>query len=473
MMHGGRATDSRAAIGCAVLFLVPFAAAGTICAALALSRAQSGSARDALFLAIAALVFGGVGFGGLASLQRGARKLRETERLRAAHPEEPWLWRGDWAAGRLDDNTAAAERGAWIFAALWNLVSIPAAYAGIQTAVHQEKPIGLVALLFPLVGLWLLLRAAQATIRRQKYGTSRLELSTIPGVIGGTLAGVVYAPGSLRPAGGFRMTLTCLRRVTRRTGRGSSRSETILWQEESQLAGEQVRDHSGMRTRIPFSFMIPAAAEPSEPNNPGEGVEWRLELSAPLPGVDYESMFVVPVFNTGDASGSSPQAADYRPPPDSQIVVTSKGQGTELSFPAGRNPGPAAGLTAFMAIWWALIPGQLYLKAPLIFPLVTAGCGVLIGIGVLELWLRASRVTVDESGVTLASGYLQPGRGRKIPASEISDVASVIGMQSGKTVYYDVVVRLKNGKKKLAGRSVRNKREAEWLASTIKKALRI
>jgi hypothetical protein len=49
----------------------------------------------------------------------------------------------------------------------------------------------------------------------------------------------------------------------------------------------------------------------------------------------------------------------------------------------------------------------------------------------------------------------------------------VIGMQSGKTVYYDVVVQLKNGKKKLAGRSVRNKREAEWLASTIKKALRI
>jgi hypothetical protein len=40
-------------------------------------------------------------------------------------------------------------------------------------------------------------------------------------------------------------------------------------------------------------------------------------------------------------------------------------------------------------------------------------------------------------------------------------------------VYYDVVIRRKDGKKTTAGRSVRDKREAEWLAATIKKALGI
>jgi hypothetical protein len=46
-------------------------------------------------------------------------------------------------------------------------------------------------------------------------------------------------------------------------------------------------------------------------------------------------------------------------------------------------------------------------------------------------------------------------------------------MQAGKSVYYDVVIRRKDGKKATAGGSVRDKREAEWLAVTIKKSLGI
>jgi len=38
-------------------------------------------------------------------------------------------------------------------------------------------------------------------------------------------------------------------------------------------------------------------------------------------------------------------------------------------------------------------------------------------------------------------------------------------------VYYDVAVVRKNGKKIKVGHSVRDKREAEWLAGTIRKAL--
>ena len=46
-----------------------------------------------------------------------------------------------------------------------------------------------------------------------------------------------------------------------------------------------------------------------------------------------------------------------------------------------------------------------------------------------------------------------------------------IGMQAGNVPYYDLEVRLKNAKKVVAGRSVRDKREAEWLAATIKREL--
>jgi uncharacterized membrane protein len=128
-------------------------------------------------------------------------------------------------------------------------------------------------------------------------------------------------------------------------------------------------------------------------------------------------------------------------------------------------------MTVFMVIWCGALALQLYLKVPMVFPIVTGVFGIIIAILVLELWLRVSRVTVAGGTLTLASGYLTPGRERSIAAAEIADVVPAIGMQSGKTVYYDVIIRRKNGKKTTAASSLRDKREAEWLAATIKKSL--
>ena len=56
---------SKAAAGCAALFLLPFAAVGAFTAARAVAMAQTGIWRDAALYGVFALVFGGVGFGGL------------------------------------------------------------------------------------------------------------------------------------------------------------------------------------------------------------------------------------------------------------------------------------------------------------------------------------------------------------------------------------------------------------------------
>jgi hypothetical protein len=113
----------------------------------------------------------------------------------------------------------------------------------------------------------------------------------------------------------------------------------------------------------------------------------------------------------------------------------------------------------------------LYFKVPIIFPIVTALFGVLLTFGMFDLWLKVSRVTVSPGSVAVAGGYLQPGREHRLTAAEVSDVVPMIGMQAGRTPYYDVQILRTNGKKMTAGSSVRDKREAEWLAATIKKAL--
>jgi hypothetical protein len=471
------------AVGCVVLFLLPFAAAGTFSAVRAVRMARAGVLPDAVLLGIAALAFGGVGFGGLLGIRVAYRRMKEAEALQARHPEEPWLWRRDWAAGRIEDSTRETLLGAWIFAILWNLISLPGAYVGVRAALYEAKPAGLVALLFPLAGVWLLARALHATARKRKYGISRLELSTIPGVIGHTLVGTVHAPMDLRPAEGFEVHLTCIRRVTTRSGKNSSTSERILWQEEGRLVGELSRDYSGMRTSIPIRFQLPPDVEASTTTNPNDRVTWQLQLTASVSGVDYDATFEVPVFRTAasdqpsaivdaDSLTTSPASA-YRPPANSPVTVTRNPRGTEILFPAGRTPGPAIGMTVFLVIWWGALLVQIYLKAPLLFPIVTGLFGILIAVFAMELWLKVSRVIVGKGTLTVASGYLAPGRERTLTAAEVADVIPAIGMQAGKTVYYDVVIRKKNGRKVTAGHSVRDKREAEWLAATIKQSLGI
>lgn len=468
-------------LGCAALFLLPFAGFGIFAANLAAEKAAQGNWREALYALLFTVVFGGVGFGGLVALVVGKGKVNEQDALKARHPDQPWLWQPDWASGRVADTTRIALWMSWIFAALWNLVSIPLGFVGVRAALHEGNPAGLIALLFPLAGVGILVWAIRCAIRYRKYGSSVFELSTLPGVIGHTLAGNVRISTVLRPEEGFQVSLTCVHRVTTGSGKNSSTSETILWQEESSVRGETIRDAAGFGTRIPLAFRLPADCRASDASNLNDRILWRLKLSAGMPGVDYESVFEVPVFRTAASNQplsdaeervthSQLVAPDYRPPIDSRITVTRNRRGTEIVFPPARNPGAATGGTVFTLIWLAIVWFLAWSRAPLLFPIVFALFGLILIYGTLQLWLGVSRVTVDAGTVVVASGYLSPGQERRLTASEIADVSTSIGMQAGSRPYYDVVILGKDGKKIIAGRSVRDKREAEWLAMTIKSA---
>jgi hypothetical protein len=469
-------------VGCMVLFLLPFAAVGVVTAGMALQRATRENWHEALFFTLFAITFGGVGFGGIALMLAARRKLKEQEALKARYPNEPWQWQKDWAAGRIEDTGRATMWVSWVLAVFWNLVSLPVGYVGVRDALQKGNHAGYVALLFPLVGMGVLVRAVRNALRHRKYGISRLELSTIPGTIGRTLAGTVRTNTILQPSDGFQAILTCVRRVTTRSGKNSSTSESILWQEEQIVRGEPTRDARGPGMRIPVGFRLPRDVQPCDSTNPNDRVLWRLTLSASVPGVDYHSAFEVPVFRT-EASDrplsedeerqthNQPSPAEYKQPIDSRITVTRNRRGTEIVFPAARNPGAAVGSAVFTLFWLAIVWGLVHFKAPVVFPVVFGLFGLLLIFGTLQLCLGVSRVTVDAGTLSVATGYLAPGRERRLSMSDIADVSTRIGMQAGSKPYYDVVILTKGGKKMIAGRSVRDKREAEWLAVTIKTAL--
>jgi hypothetical protein len=465
------------------MFLLPFAGVGIVTAVTGLQRLARGDWHEGVVLTLFGVVFGGFAAAGVAAVIIGRRKLKEQDSLRLRHPHQAWLWRSDWSSGRIVDSSRGTLWASWIFASFWNLISFPVGFVGVREALQAGNQAGLVALLFPLVGIGLLTWAVRTTLRYQKYGISQLDLITIPGTIGRSIAGTVRVTSLLEPNDGFEVSLSCIRRVTTRSGKNSSTSESVLWQEERRVRGQSSRDSAGMGTRIPIAFAIPVDAQASDASNPRDQIVWRLKLSASVPGVDYESVFEVPVFRTSDSElpltadearmvgDQVPAPADYRQPPESRIAITRNRRGTEILFPAARNPGVAIGSTVFTLAWIAITGALVHYKAPTLFPIVFGLFALLLVVGTLQLWFEASRVRADGGTLALSRGYLYPGRERTMGVADIADVSIKIGMQAGLRPYYDVVIIRKDGKKVTAGRAVRDKREAEWLAVTLKNAL--
>ncbi|MGH7515842.1 MAG: hypothetical protein ACREOC_00010 [Gemmatimonadales bacterium] len=475
---------SAAAFGCGALVCLPFIGIGVGATVIAVSRYTAGDRPGATALAFFGFVFAFVGIGAFVAIVAGRRERRRREQREEGDPESPWLWREDWAAGRVRDANRSAAASRWTFALMWNLVALPAAWFGVRDAITKDKPAAALVLLFPAVGLGLIVAAARASMRSRKFGASRLDLATTPGAIGQGLGGVIRTPADIRSPDGFRLLLSCVQ--VRRTGSGKSRSthETVLWQEEKRVSGQRGAGgpEDGMVTNIPVAFRIPPAAAPCDDRNPDNRVVWRLRASASVPGVDYESMFEVPVFRTtaSDAPpmaeterllGRAPSAAGWRQPADSPIRVTTTAGATEVLFPAGRNRGAALGVTLCAAIWGAVVTAVFVLDAPLIFKLVCALVEALIVYAVLRLWFRVVRVTANRERLSVAAGFGTPGEPRTLSAAEVGQVEVRVGMQSGERVWYDLYVVRPNGKTLQAGGGIRDKREAEWIAARLREAL--
>ena len=465
---------SRMSTGCALLFATPFAAAGVFGAVQAIAAATRHQLSQALFLGIFGLVFGGVGFGLMILTLVGSRRGVQGAARLAAAPDRPWVSRADWASGRIEDSGRLAVWGTWAFAALWCLVAIPAGWFPLQHFLDDGNRVGLIGLVFPLAGLFLIWRALMLSAERSKFGRSVLELSSVPGVVGRGIGGTVHAGPRLIGAQRMSFSLSCIRRTVDRSGSSSSTSETVLWQDQSD--GAIGRDGHGVFA--PVAFVIPPDAAPSD----GTTIIWRLEASAALPGLDYRATFEVPVYRTAESDApAAAQAyreavqtrlAEYRRPADSSIVFRPWQSGVELVFPAGRNRGPASGLTVFTIVWTAVSALLFVLPHALVFAIVFSLFDVLLVLGVVQYWFRSVRVTADPSEVVVESRMLGLRSLRRIPSATVADVAVRVGSQSGTRAFHDLSIVLNDGHRILAGGGIPQREEAEWLAARVKEAVK-
>ena len=456
------------------LFSLPFCVFGLAALFKGIQQIPDRTSSHAWMLVPFGLVFSIIGFGLLGAVIFGPRKLQREQQCRTENPDQPWLWREDWAQGRALSQTKSEMIRAWIFSILWNLVSFPVLFV-LPSQKLQQQPLSLIMLGFPMIGVALLVWALRETLRWFEFGKTYFEMESVPCVIGRELRGTIQTHFPQTPGHGIQLKLTCVHRIVTGSGKEQSTQEQIVWRDEKVVMPEQLGP-GALGTSIPVSFHVPADAQPTDNSNPRNAMIWKLEADANVPGVDYEDIFELPVFRTKDSPISEgPRVGGLEPPSSPTIKVRPASDGgTEFYFPAARNKSFASSITGFSLIWGGVLWLIISKHAPIIFPLAFGFFQLLLLYGVLQLWLGTSQVIIGNGVLTARSGILGGGRVQEIPFSEIGTIQSAIGSQQGGgsgTPYYDIQLLRRNGMKTTLGRTIRDKAEADYLVCEMQKLI--
>lgn len=454
--------------GCLVLFGLPFAGFGLFAAFKCVQEITAGDLKSGLFLLLFAVVFCGVGFGLMVFARWGAKFARRQDRLKELHPNEPWRWREDWARGELKSSAKGLFVFVWIFAFFWNAISTGAVFAALNE--QTKSPAMLLVGIFPLAGVGLLIWAIRQTIRWRRFGESTLKLDTVPGVIGGTLAGVIHTAQSLQGAADIRLRLTCVERDRS----GENTSERLRWEDEKHLLPTALQTGG-----IPVLFHIPFDCEATATLSSTDSIVWQLEARAKLSGPDYQAQFEVPVFKTAASRSDAAEATERldtheapveSAPPGVSILAVSDGS-TQFKFAAARNKSVAFSLTIFTAIWTTVIVLMIKFHAPILFPIVFGVFEIILVFSAISVWSASSSVVANRNGLNVTSWWCFVRREKFLPVTDVQSIEPKLGMSSGSTTYYDLRAITNAGKKVKLASSIRGIRESEWLVRQILAAL--
>jgi hypothetical protein len=156
--------------------------------------------------------------------------------------------------------------------------------------------LGLLFLVFPVLGIFLARWAAISVARARRFGATYLALDTFPARPGEQLRGRVYAPAALEDTNEAKLSFRCEKndKVTGRDGKTGTQIVTV-WENEAMAQVLRGQSSTG-EAMLKVDFAVPAMFPDSASNVRGEYFTWRLAASAILKGADFEAEFEVPVF---------------------------------------------------------------------------------------------------------------------------------------------------------------------------------
>lgn len=431
------------------------------------------------FKSIFVLVFGGFGLGLLIIVWRATP---EKDASRPEYREAPWLLNDDWQTPTIRSSSRNAMWGAWGFAVFWNLISAALPFLVYREVMEKENFIALIGLLFPLVGIGLLIWALRRTLEWRRFGAAPVTLDPFPGSIGGHVGGTIDLNLPFDSNARFQLTLNNLHSYVSGSGDDRGRKETAKWQ-------DALVAHAGpgsRGTRLTFRFDIPEGLNASDTDRDDSYYLWRLNLQATLPGTDLDRDYDIPVFPTAMKSRHlSDMAVRKSRAEQNAINDRSVGEiirirngvtGKQMVYPIGRHVGSSLGGLIIGAIFagagWYLIVEE----GQKIFGSVFGGVGALIGIFCLYLMLNSLEVSKEATGISTVRKLLGIPISRKHMhqnSFERFERKSTMQSQSGgkHVMYYSVYAVDRQGNGIILGEGFRGESEAKAATRIIAREL--
>ncbi len=422
------------------------------------------------FKSIFLFVFGGVGLGLMIYALRASK---EKNLSAPEYRDRPWLANDDWHGNALKSNSKLTMYVTWGFAAFWNLMSAPLPFVIREEVLEKQNYPALFGLLFPVVGVALIIWATRRTLEWRRLGPAPVTLDPFPGSIGGHVGGTIDINLPYDVSTKFSMTLTCLRSYMSGSGKNRSRQESAVWQ-DAQIA----HTSSSLRgSRLGFQFAVPDGLDESDADQSEDSYYlWRLNLKAELPGVDIDRDYEIPVYATHESSAglsdvSFEQLRSEQSQADAQAVekvinLRFDANGRSMYFPMGRNlMGGFSGLLfggIFAGTGWFLINNEGHYFMGSIF----GGVGLLIIVSALYFVLNSLDVVQFGSDIRTVRRILGiPVKRRSMRRTDFVRFEKKITLKSqsgGKHVlYYSVSAIDRNGQKMVIGEGFKSASRAD------------
>lgn len=421
------------------------------------------------FKSIFLIVFGGVGLGLLIAAWKAPNDKDKTLPVFSA---SPWLMKDAWQTATIKSSSKSAMYGAWIFAALWNLISAPLPFVLYKEVLDKQNYPALIGLLFPIIGIGLLVWAIRRTREWTSFGPAPVVLDPFPGSIGGHVGGSIDLKVPFNAANEFNVTLTSIHSYVSGSGKNRSQREKALWQEK--LIAHAEPGTNG--TRVIFRFDVPDGLREADTEKDDNYHKWQLNLSAELPGTDLDRDYDLPVYATAqqsrflsqmavDKSQNKQRAADERSVREfTNLQITASG--TRMFFPMGRHLGSTfVGFVIgaiFAASGWFLVAHE----GQTIFGSIFGGVGALVAIACI--YSMGNSLEVLRSGhevrtVRRLFGLPVSRKSMHVDAFDRFKKDSSFKTQSGSkhVIYYSIEAIDRHGNKIVVGEGFKGANEAE------------
>ncbi|MFN0076860.1 MAG: DUF3592 domain-containing protein [Prosthecobacter sp.] len=415
-----------------------------------------------------------------------SRRLAVEKKLAQQRPAEPWRWRREWGGETIHVSsnglTAILAAAGWIL-----LIQGPLALAIIVSGELSRSFTAVFALVPSLLALIPLFFAWKRVQTRRALGNPSLWLKQTPLCTGTALEGELRLDRVLSPREVIQARLLCQRKITHRTGNGTSTTTENIWEHTETLsASEARRELNGvalpLRMEIPRGLPCAVIEDAEFITGAVEQHLWSLELAASNGG--KPAVLPLPVFVSREeaklAESNANEDLNATVPDTEQLVGRLKGGGVLAEFdenglpvlidcPPGRFRALGIFLLIFGVIWFGIFIAMVRSgDAPLIFRLIWGTTApLIIGIGLFTL-LHRRRVEFRAEEVFIVNniGFLYSWHESYAPR-HIVGFTHDTNMQSGNQFYYRVRAETIFGKTKTLIDGITESVTAETLAKRL------